>query len=234
MTSNKLISQADERAKSWNSFFARLAQAEHAAANQCLWLSSQFSAMGELDLAANYAEMAKEEFGHANLVLNVCRSQTELTDVMAQIYSGERLKCAGHARIVEVLALIHLCFEPSAMAFLSFIHKEAHNFFEKEWADTVSSNFSVILKEESLHIKSGKKIVRRFLKELSSEEVKAITSSIGSNRRFIIGGIRRSFRTGSDDLNLAKLLEERYEFAFQNAISGVLNGNNKKRRDRAA
>lgn len=222
-TRQKLVKMTPDcvGSRPWQALFSSLYLAEVAAGRQAVLASDEFRSHGDSSRAAFYKEMASEEVQHAAIVRKMFRDFAPPPNLACDVYDARRCLTTGRANMVERLAIVHLVFEPSAIAFLSFIGSEAPFIFEDAWAGEIQKSCRAILCDEARHVRSGREILTTLLAEIAREDIILIRRSMGSHKAFLTAGLRRFF-AGSQFCEVPKLLNERYEFSFRNAVSGVM------------
>lgn len=209
-------------ARPWNALFSSLYLAELAAAKQAEYAAAEFYKLGNVEAAGFYQRMAEEERSHAVIVQSMISEFIPPPQISYDVYDGKRCKTSGDANLAERLSIVHMVFEPSALAFLSFVKAEAENVFESDWAKIITDGCTSILWDESRHIRTGKEMIAPLLAELSDSELDLVKSGMKSHKAFLSAGIRTFFR-GSAFSSLPKILNDRYDFSFRNAANGVIN-----------
>jgi uncharacterized ferritin-like protein (DUF455 family) len=179
--------------ENWNQFFSRLAHAEQAAAEQCQVISKMFSERGQLALAKQYDEFAKDEAAHFALVSKICKPLQSSPTAAVRVYSGSLMNKTTNP--LERMASVHLVFEPSALAFLGFFHQNAKALMQdKSWADDIKQSFREILQDEVGHVSTGASLVKSMLKLATPEEISITKRAMRKTRTFIIAGIKEMFK----------------------------------------
>lgn len=218
------ISQESNEAKPWISLFSSLYLAELAASEQASLAVPYFAAQGKDHIANFYRSMATEEREHAVLVRGLFDYFIEPPELAYMIYGGERCLTKGDVATIERLALVHLVFEPSALAFLSHIYTIAPQIFTEDWAEVIQSVCRQILADEASHVREGRRILAPLLSTLTDTDQQLIQKSVKTHHAFLLGGIRRFFQGTPHFSPIAQALSERYSFAFANTTSGILIG----------
>ena len=132
----------EENKRAWNAFFASLALAEKAAADECRRVAAKIRESGESDLADEYESLAQEEEKHHELAASVCREQIPITDRAAAIYAGKYF--SENASVIERLVSVHFVFEPSALAFLGYSAKASDNLIPDSRSAQITNSFREI------------------------------------------------------------------------------------------
>lgn len=178
--------------RSWNAFFSSLARAEQAAARQCELVADGFEARGEQGLATRYREYAEEELGHFALASSVCREFIEPTARARQAYDGGLM--SGRPSILERLAVVHIGFEPSALAYLGHLYRHADELLGSPgWAEQVRESFGPILREEVLHVHAGRGLILSEWARASAHERSLIVKTLRRYRAFLSLGLGSFF-----------------------------------------
>ncbi len=217
---NIKTSPSDPQSRPWNALFSSLYLAECAAAREAAWAHAETRKIGNIKAAGFYLEMAREEERHAELVKRMFSEFIVPPRTTYDVYAAKRCLLDGPANLVERLAVVHLIFEPSAMAFLSYIQNEAETLFTAEWSRTIRAASLEILQDEAKHIRTGRDYVQSGLDGVSDVERLKIQASMKTHRAFLKGGIRRFF-AGTELSHLPEILNERYEFALNNSVKGI-------------
>lgn len=218
---SKPIFAISESADPWHKLFSSLYLAEGAAATQADFLAKKYKASGNQDLYKFYDNMADEERHHAELVKNIIFEFHLPPQTSMDIYSAKRLRCDGNANILERAAIIHIAFEPAALAFMSYIYSRANELFENRWAATIRKSFLAILADEANHAKIGRQIIKDQLISINYEDCQKIKKSLYTHRAFLVGGIRKYFKNYDDQAQISEDLIERYNFSFYQSIRGL-------------
>jgi hypothetical protein len=208
-------------AEPWLRLFSSLSLAEEAAGKLTRWAAEEFLRSGNLELFRHYQRIADEEFIHAKLVRAVARTFFVPPDASLGIYAGQRFVLTGRARLAEVLATIHLVFEPSALAFLSYIQVRAPEFFVGSWATDVENAFGAILRDESEHIKSSFDILSALISGLRDEERIQLRRTMRTHRIFLKAGIQNFFSANDFQRRIGRELNERFDFSYQQVMKGL-------------
>lgn len=218
------ITRDSEEAKPWLALFSSLFLAELAASEQAGRAAEEFERCGQKEFARFYRDMEREERNHADLVRLLFDDFIAPPRLALDIYGAQRCLAHGRVGLVERLALIHLVFEPSALAFLSHISASARLFFSDDWARTIRSSCRQILADEVAHVRQGRTLLVDQLANMGSADKELIHRSIRTHRNFISAGIRRFFQGSVPFAGAPKVLNERFTFAFDNAVHGVIDG----------
>ena len=209
----------EEWKNNWNLFFSSLAHAEKAAANQCRKISTLLESTDH-SLADKYSGFALDEDQHFALAKDICQPLEVPTEMAQKVYRGDLM--TDNASILERTAIIHLVFEPSALAFLGMLKQNVYLFAEDEkFAARVEKCFGDILRDEVGHVYEGKLLVQERLRHSSEREIRETKRSIRRHRAFLKVGLK-SFFSNSPNLNpfLEQMLS-RFEFYFEKSYAGV-------------
>lgn len=211
----------------WNEFFLDLAEAEYAASREALWISTVFQNAGETKLSEKYGTIAEEERKHGDLMTGLSEGPMQSKARASQeILSGSRCsfeQCQDNA-LLERLVLVHLVFEPSALAILSFIVRNTKEFFNPGRAKRVKQDLCEILMDESKHIKESLDLIQVLWANAEDDVRKSIDQSVGRHRSFIKAGIRTTFSKQGPMKFLGRELTSRFDFSFQQTTRGVIYG----------
>lgn len=179
--------------RNWNAFFSSLACAEQAAAVQCERIAEGFEARGDLNLASRYREYAGEERGHFRIVSAVCREFHDPTARARQAYDGGLMN--PDPSILERLAVVHIGFEPSALAYLGYLFRYADELLgEARWASEIKAGFGAILREEVTHIHFGKNVILSEWAAASPGTQATVLKALRRHRAFLSLGLGSFFR----------------------------------------
>jgi hypothetical protein len=216
------LSWTDPDAMPWHRLLSSAAAAEHAAAVHTARLSDYFQATEREDLAVLYGQFSKEELRHEIAVLRTCEP-TPLTTISRQVYGCERMRLHDTAWWhIELMSVVHLVFEPAALAYLSFLCKNAHAIFEQPWADIICQEFARIVSEESVHMSTGRQLIRDLTPSLGDDILATLKQSIATHRAFATFGVRRFFCNVPSQENHRTALLSRYANVFDFATRGCL------------
>ena len=179
--------------RQWKQFCSSLAFAEKAAAEQCELIADAYSARGDRKSEMTYRKYAEEEREHFSLVSGICREVITPPLRAIQVYQWALLSAS--AGLAERLATLHLGFEPSALAFLGYFYRNAHELLDdKEWAHEAQSVFRKILRDEVTHVQVGKECFEQEWERSSLIEKKEILRSLRRHRAFLSLGLKSFFR----------------------------------------
>lgn len=188
--------QADAGEK-WNRFFSSLAFAERAAAEQCELIAAAYDSRQDRAGAETYREYAGEERRHFELARRACRSLISPPPRAEQAYAGALM--SAEPSLAERLAVVHLAFEPSALAFLGHLYRNAESLLrDAAWARSVRESFGTILREEVTHTYQGRATLIREWEKETLHGRKTILGSLRRHRAFLCLGLQ-SFFGGSRD-----------------------------------
>jgi hypothetical protein len=181
------------RNRQWNQFFSSLAFAEKAAAEQCELIADAYAGRGDRKSEMTYRKYAEEEREHFSLVSSICREVIAPPLRAMQVYQGALL--SPSAGIAERLATLHLGFEPSALAFLGYFYRNAHELLDnEEWARQARAVFRDILRDEVTHVQLGKECFEQEWDRSSRNEKQVILRSLRRHRAFLSLGLKSFFR----------------------------------------
>ncbi|MEQ1664343.1 MAG: hypothetical protein ABL927_03090 [Bdellovibrionales bacterium] len=200
---------------SWNAFFSSLAAAEHAAAVQCQQIAALFRKAKRFDLEQIYLKFSEEETGHFETVSSLINSEIEITPKARYVYAGKLMR--RQDCVLEKMAIVHLAFEPSALAFLGHIHQNAEVYFkDQKYAQKVKNAFGAILKEEVFHIHTGKELICELLKTSDHVTRKNIKDSLRIHKAFLSLGLKYFFKNSEDSRAFTASMLVNYNLRFEN------------------
>jgi len=205
----------------WNALFSSLAFAEKAAANECLKIAHRFRSQGLIALAVEYEKLSVEENHHHELALSITRKIVPLTPCAETIYEGGFFTSNGP--IIERLMSVHFVFEPSALAFLGYFARHAHELIsDSEWADQISTAFKSIVYDEVNHVASGSEVIKKFWALSTTEEQNIALKTMKKHRAFLKAGLLSFFPKDSEQRPAILQMLQRFDFYFEKAVKGVL------------
>jgi hypothetical protein len=200
---------------SWSAFFSSLASAERAAAIQCKQIAALFHAAHRFDLEQIYLKFSDEEAGHFKMVSSLIENKIEITTKARFVYEGKLMR--RQDCVLEKLAVVHLAFEPSALAFLGHIHQNAEVYFkDQKYAQKVKNAFGAILKEEVFHIHTGKELIYELLKTSDQVTRKNIKNSLRIHKAFLSLGLKFFFKSIEDSKIFTDNMLVNYNLRFEN------------------
>ncbi len=206
----------------WNALFSSLALAEEAAARECRKVAARFIANDQPDRASEYLGLADEEDQHHRLALSVAREFIPITDRAKIIYAGGYFTDDGS--VLECLMSVHLVFEPSALAFLGFIARNANKLIQdKTWASEIQNAFGLILRDEVSHVINGCETIRQVWNEASRDDKKLALKTMRKHRAFLKAGLRSVLKDGVERSVIDSMLR-RFDFYCKKSLKGVLDG----------
>lgn len=216
--SPKILS--DSRLSNWNAFFSSLALAEKAAAEQCQLISEHYAREGNAALADEYAQLFEEEITHFQLASAVCLEAVEASNTAKAVYAGGLL--SKSPSILERMAVIHLVFEPSALAFLGYLYQESQSVFtDALLVKRIKKNFSLILRDEVNHVHEGSKIVAELWGAAPERERRTCLKSIRRHRAFLVAGLKSFFKDDAETRAHLTPMLNRFESHYSRAVKGV-------------
>lgn len=176
----------------WNQFFSILAFAEKAAADQCELIADEYSKRGDQLHESLYRKYAAEERGHHALVKSICRDETLPSKRAQEVYDGKLLP--PDAGLGLRLALVHLAFEPSALAYLGYFSRHAPSLLcDQQWAKATQKAFRKILREEVVHIYRGKNCLELEWERADDQEKQKIRRGLRLHSSFLALGLKTFF-----------------------------------------
>lgn len=182
----------ESQSQQWNRFFSSIAHAEAAAAEQCDLIADLYRARGDEKSEAIYRSYAAEEREHYELVAGVCKKILPPSPRAMEIYGGARL--SKNATLTERLATLHLSFEPSALAYLGYLCRNAHRLLnDPSWALSAHKAFQKIVREEVRHIYGGKECFEREWQRASVQEKHDVLRSLRKHGTFLALGLKTFF-----------------------------------------
>lgn len=200
---------------SWNAFFSSLASAERAAAIQCKQIAALFHAAHRYDLEQIYFKFSEEETGHFETVRSLIDCEMDITPKARYVYAGQLMR--RQDCVLEKMAVVHLAFEPSALAFLGHIHQNAEVYFkDQKYAQKVKNAFGAILKEEVFHIHTGKELIFELLKTSDHATRKNIKNSLRIHKAFLSLGLKYFFKSIEDSRIFTDNMLVNYNLRFEN------------------
>jgi uncharacterized ferritin-like protein (DUF455 family) len=213
---------ADQQtAKRWNALFSSLAFSEEAAAVVCNEIAINLEKNGLTELAKKYRETLNEELNHFRLLKEVCEPVEVPPPTARDVYAGKFFLTRSN---LELMSLVHLVFEPSALAFLGYLKTNAHKILpdNHEWQARVQRNFSEILRDEVSHVHEGRSFVLAALATASDEEKALTKKSMRKHRAFIKAGLASFFRDmeGGAPVFITDMLS-RFDFYFHKTMEGI-------------
>jgi uncharacterized ferritin-like protein (DUF455 family) len=216
--SPKILS--DSSLSNWNAFFSSLALAEKAAAEQCHLISKHYAREGNAALADEYAQLFEEETTHFQLASAVCLEAVEASNTAKAVYAGGLL--SKNPSILERMAVIHLVFEPAALAFLGYLYQESKSLFtDALLVKRIERNFALILRDEVNHVNEGSKIVANLWAAAPAGEHRACLKSIRRHRAFLVAGLKSFFKDDPEARVYLTPMLDRFESHYSRAVKGV-------------
>lgn len=213
------------RLHAWNRFLSSLAFAELAASNACVVISRFFVvAPAEIQNREKYAKLydrlADEELEHFNAVRDLC-SFVEFPPQMAQdVYAGKLLTGLYPIDPYELIAVIHLVFEPTALAIMSHIRQNADKILPTWWAISVQSALESILADEARHVRQGREALEERWPHLPPDRRKAILKSLRRHYNFLRFGLESFFKDEPSLRPFVLSMRRRMSIACENAKIG--------------
>lgn len=202
----------------WNKFFSSLAFAELAAATECDFIAKHFSDSGEVEMQTQYEKFAEDERAHFKLVLGATPKVTSPPQRALSVYAGALY--SPKASVLEHMAVVHMAFEPAALAYLGFLYRNAFEVIENSsFADRVQRACRAILKDEANHVVIGRHSFEKKLRDKSLAPT--IFRSLKRHESFLKLGLK-SFFSGLDrQPDFIKPMVQDYGKRFQSAVEGV-------------
>lgn len=204
---------APQPTSAWDRFFSSLHFAEVAAAEQCELASRRFAAMGD-SRAAAYSEFSSQEYRHAKLARELVGELTTPEPRAKAIYAGSLL--SGIADPIEPLAVIHLAFEPAALAYLGTAVNRAAELFGSR-ARLARALLADILRDETRHVREGAAVIRADIASADDSRRRRLHATVRRHRAFLKAGLSGFFSELPGGSTLVGALSTRYERAFRQA-----------------
>jgi len=218
MSAYLLFTPSTER-KGWSRFLTSLARAERAAAEQCDLIAIEMDRIGRPELAETYREIGCEEREHIKMVQHLCRETTDLPARAEAAYQGKYL--SSDPTLVERMAVFHLAFEISALAFLGYLYSRVEkHFHDKDWAREVRQTCAEILKQEVGHVSAGKAMVLDLLSREDEATRQTVAKSLRRHYTFLRVGLKSFF--DQTDHPFLQEMTKNYERHYHRAIEGVV------------
>ena len=118
--------------------------------------------------------------------------------------------------------MIHLVFEPSALAFLGYLYQESKSLFaDALLVQRIEKNFSLILRDEVNHVNEGSKIVAELWAAAPTSERRTCLKSIRRHRAFLVAGLKSFFKDDPEALAHLTPMLIRFESHYSRAVKGV-------------
>jgi uncharacterized ferritin-like protein (DUF455 family) len=204
----------------WNLFFSSLAHAEKAAADQCRVISKKFATAGNVRLSSKYVALATDEDSHFTLAEQLCMPLESPSLIAQRVYRGELM--SSDASVLERMSIIHLVFEPSALAFLGLLRQHADQIStDPKVIDRIERCLGEILKDEVSHVYEGRTLVEEQLEHSTPAEIKKTKRSIRRHRAFLIAGLKSFFKPSPDSSPVVQQMLSKFAFYFEKSNKGV-------------
>lgn len=206
----------------WSAFFANLASAQSAVADECRWLANDLELEGRYDLADHYRIFESEERAHAASLEALCTDRTRGVARSKRIYSK---KVVGHAHDnIEKMAILHFSLDPSFLTFLGSIHRDAETLFgDHARAEVIRSRLAPIVRDEVFHVNEGQEMTLELVRSCTNEAKLKLKARLATHQKLVARAFARLFIGTSVPSTWLNEMNENYRVRFERSVNSLLN-----------
>jgi hypothetical protein len=206
--------------KAWNAFFAHMASAQNAAADECRSLALDLESEGRFDLADHYRVFESEEREHAASIRSLCTDWIELNRNTNKLY---RDKLVGKTNDnFEKMAILHFSLDTSFLTILASIHRNADVLFnDPAWAERVRARLAPIVRDEVFHLNEGQEMTIEIARTRPVEVKQKLKKRLNSHQRMVARAFSRLLSGGNVPETWVNEMNENYRKRFERSIHAL-------------
>lgn len=208
--------------RAWNAFFANLASAQSAAADECHELAIDLEAEGRYDLADHYRVFESEERAHATAMRTLCTEWIEPTPRAKRLY---RQRLIGRSTdSLEKMAILHFSLDTSFLTFLGSIHRNADELFnEPEYAAEIRARLAPIVRDEVFHLNEGQEMTIELARSRPAEAKRRLQRRLAVHQKIVAKTVLKLFEGTDVPSSWLEEMNENYRLRFERSIGSIVN-----------
>ncbi len=215
--------QEKKRAKqAWNVFFAHLASAQAAAADECHSLALDLELEGRFDLADHYRVFESEERAHASTMRSLCTEWVEPNRRTKRLLKAKLVGKAGDS--LEKMAILHFSIDTSFLTFLGALHRNAPDLIsDAAWAGQIQTRLAPIVRDEVFHLNEGQEMTIELARGRSQESRQGLKRRLSIHQRLVARAFSRMFSGTNVPASWLAEMNENSRHRFERSVDSILN-----------